>query len=226
MDMIKYIVKRLGMAILILLGVSVIIYSLARMMPTDFVDNQYSSALQQGTMQQEDVDRIKELYGLAMPEAYVDVKIGDNVNGSRYKGKTFTKEVKTQGKEDLLSALEGVDNKLAENMITQEEWLAESFSARMEFYGGSYDVDNLRLYLYADGTYRIYTVESKGVNVSGDATSASDSTSEENDQTITLDEVLTLKEEGKFTIGANELLTLTLGLWFAKPLPFGIRPFH
>ena len=77
----------------------------------------------------------------------------------------------------MLSALEGVDNKLAENMITQEEWLAESFSARMEFYGGSYDVDNLRLYLYADGTYRIYTVESKGVNVSGDATAASDSTS-------------------------------------------------
>ncbi|MBR2329923.1 MAG: ABC transporter permease [Clostridia bacterium] len=211
MDMLKYIAKRLGMAILILLGVSVIIYSLARMMPTDFVDNQYSSALQQGTMQQEDVDRIKELYGLAMPEAYVDVKIGDNVNGSRYKGKTFTKEVKTQDRADLTTALEGVDNRLAENLITQEEWIAESFATRMEFYSGSYDADALRLYLYDDGTYRIYTVESKGVNVSGDETSASDSTSENNDQTITLDEVLTLKEEGKFTIGANEAFTLTVG---------------
>ena len=45
MDMIKYIVKRLLLSVLILFGVSVIIYSLARMMPTDYVDNQYSSAV-------------------------------------------------------------------------------------------------------------------------------------------------------------------------------------
>ena len=69
MDMIKYIVKRLLLSVLILFGVSVIIYSLARMMPTDYVDNQYSSAVSQGTMRQEDVDRIKELYGLSMPDA-------------------------------------------------------------------------------------------------------------------------------------------------------------
>ena len=50
MDMIKYIVKRLLLSVLILFGVSVIIYSLARMMPTDYVDNQYSSAVSQGTM--------------------------------------------------------------------------------------------------------------------------------------------------------------------------------
>ena len=54
MDMIKYIVKRLLLSVLILFGVSVIIYSLARMMPTDYVDNQYSSAVSQGTMRQED----------------------------------------------------------------------------------------------------------------------------------------------------------------------------
>ena len=40
MDMIKYIVKRLLLSVLILFGVSVIIYSLARMMPTDYGDNQ------------------------------------------------------------------------------------------------------------------------------------------------------------------------------------------
>ena len=77
MDMIKYIVKRLLLSILILFGVSVIIYSLARMMPTDYVDQQYSSAVAQGTMRQEDVDRIKELYGLAMPDAYLTVKVGE-----------------------------------------------------------------------------------------------------------------------------------------------------
>ena len=73
--MLKYVVKRLLMAVLILFGVSIIIYALARMMPTDFVDNQYSSALQQGTMQQEDVDRIKELYGLYTPEAFLTVQL-------------------------------------------------------------------------------------------------------------------------------------------------------
>ena len=75
MDMIKYIVKRLLLSVLILFGVSVIIYALARMMPTDYVDNQYSSAVSQGTMTQDDVDRIKELYGLSMPDAYLKLKL-------------------------------------------------------------------------------------------------------------------------------------------------------
>lgn len=91
MDTLKYIVKRLLLSVLILFGVSVIIYSLARMMPTDYVDNQYSSAVQQGTMQQEDVDRIKELYGLAMPDAYLHLTVGEN---SKFSGETFTKNTK------------------------------------------------------------------------------------------------------------------------------------
>ena len=86
MDILKYIVKRLLLSVVILLGVSIIIYSLARMMPTDYVDDQYSSAVAQGTMKQEDIDRIKELYGLAMPDAYLTVKMGEN---SEYNGKNF-----------------------------------------------------------------------------------------------------------------------------------------
>ena len=35
MDTLRYIVKRLLLAVLILFGVSIIIYALARMMPTD-----------------------------------------------------------------------------------------------------------------------------------------------------------------------------------------------
>ena len=91
MDMLKYVVKRLLISVLILFGVSVIIYSLARMMPTDYVDQQYSSAVSQGTMKQEDVDRIKELYGLSMPDAYLKIKPGE---GSGFAGKTFTKNTK------------------------------------------------------------------------------------------------------------------------------------
>lgn len=73
--MLKYIIKRLGISIIVLFGVSVIIYSLVRMMPNDYVDNKYSSRLQQGTITYDDIDRFKELYGLAMPEAYYDIEI-------------------------------------------------------------------------------------------------------------------------------------------------------
>lgn len=63
--MLKFIIKRLLISIIILLGVSIILYSLVRMMPTDFVDNKYAEQLQSGTITQEDLDRFKELYGLS-----------------------------------------------------------------------------------------------------------------------------------------------------------------
>ncbi len=91
METVKYIVKRLLLSILILFGVSVIIYGLARMMPTDFVDQQFAGAIQQGTMKQEDLDRIKELYGLNMPDAYLHISPGE---GSKYAGEKFTKNTK------------------------------------------------------------------------------------------------------------------------------------
>lgn len=62
--MFKYIVKRLAISVVILLGVSIIIYTMVRMMPTDYVDNKYASQLQSGTINQEDIDHFKELYGI------------------------------------------------------------------------------------------------------------------------------------------------------------------
>ena len=59
--MLKYILKRLGISVIILFGVSVIIYSLVRMMPNDYIDIKYSSQLQSGAISQDDVDRFKEL---------------------------------------------------------------------------------------------------------------------------------------------------------------------
>lgn len=91
METIKYIIKRLLLAVFILLGVSVIIYALARMMPVDFIDQQYESAVLQGTMSQDDVDRIKELFGLNMPDAYLYMKPGD---GSEFDGVRFEKNTK------------------------------------------------------------------------------------------------------------------------------------
>ncbi len=61
----KYIVKRLLLAVLILVGVSALIYMLSMLMPADYIDNQTAAALANGSMSQEDVYRLKELYGLA-----------------------------------------------------------------------------------------------------------------------------------------------------------------
>ncbi|HHW22523.1 MAG TPA: ABC transporter permease [Clostridiaceae bacterium] len=61
----KYLLKRIGLAIIILLGASALIYLLSMLMPADYIDNQTSAALQSGAMTMEDVMRLKELYGLA-----------------------------------------------------------------------------------------------------------------------------------------------------------------
>lgn len=65
--MLKYILKRIGLSILILFGSSVIVYSLIRMMPVDYVENKMSGQLALGNITQADVDAIKELYGLTGP---------------------------------------------------------------------------------------------------------------------------------------------------------------
>lgn len=63
--MFNYIVKRLLLAILILIGASLIIFFLVRLMPTDYVDQKFAAAIAQGNMLPEDLARMKELYGLS-----------------------------------------------------------------------------------------------------------------------------------------------------------------
>jgi peptide/nickel transport system permease protein len=62
--MVKYIIKRLLLAILILFGVSVILYFLIRLMPVDYFTSKFSSQLAAGGMTQEDLDHVLEIYGL------------------------------------------------------------------------------------------------------------------------------------------------------------------
>ena len=62
--MFKYIVKRLAISILILLGVSVIIYTMVRLMPNDYVETKYASQLQSGAIDLDDIEHFKELYGI------------------------------------------------------------------------------------------------------------------------------------------------------------------
>lgn len=60
----KYIIKRLLLSILLLVGVSVIIYYLVRLLPNDYFDQTYASQLSQGTITQEELDALKAQAGL------------------------------------------------------------------------------------------------------------------------------------------------------------------
>jgi len=63
--MVKYIVKRLIMSIFILMGVSVIIYFLIRLMPVDFIQDKINAINQGGaTVSEETVNAMYEMYGL------------------------------------------------------------------------------------------------------------------------------------------------------------------
>ena len=61
--MLKYIIKRLALAILILFGVSVIIYFLIRLMPVDFIQDKINQMNQGGaTIPQETVDNMYKMF--------------------------------------------------------------------------------------------------------------------------------------------------------------------
>ena len=63
--MLKYIIKRLALAVLILLGVSMIIYFLIRLMPVDFIMDKINAINQGGaTVSDETVNAMYEMYGL------------------------------------------------------------------------------------------------------------------------------------------------------------------
>ena len=75
--MFKYILKRIGYAILVLLGVSLIIYFLTRLMPIDFVKNKVVSVQTSGaTVSQDMVDAMYASYGLSADAGFLDILKG------------------------------------------------------------------------------------------------------------------------------------------------------
>ncbi len=93
--MFKYIIKRIFISIIILLGVSIIIYTLVRLLPNDYVDIKYASQIAQGSMTQQDLDEFKKLYGLYTPEAEVSIT---------YDGAIYTRDVKTSDHDTSVEA--------------------------------------------------------------------------------------------------------------------------
>jgi peptide/nickel transport system permease protein len=62
--MFKYVIKRLLQSVIILFGVSVILYFLVRLMPEDYFEQTFSSQLAQGTITKAQLQEMKELYHL------------------------------------------------------------------------------------------------------------------------------------------------------------------
>ena len=62
--MLKYILKRIGLSIVILLGVSLIIYFLIRLMPVDFIQNKVNAMNQSNSVPADAVENLYEMYGL------------------------------------------------------------------------------------------------------------------------------------------------------------------
>ena len=62
--MLKYILKRIGLSIVILIGVSLIIYFLIRLMPVDFIQTKVNAMNQSNTVPADAVENLYKMYGL------------------------------------------------------------------------------------------------------------------------------------------------------------------
>lgn len=131
--MLKYILKRLGLSIIVLFGVSLIIYFLVRLMPTDYLENKFSANIQQGTITTEQIDEFKKKYGLYMPDAYLTV----TVSGGEYDGVVLERDVKVKNYDNAVNGL----------------------MSYKEFYTGNYTAKNeVKLELKKDSTFILHDI--------------------------------------------------------------------
>ena len=74
--MLKYIAKRLGFAVLVLLGVSLIMYFLVRLMPVDFIQSKIDAMNQNGASVETGTQiAMYDTYGLEYPDSLIETKI-------------------------------------------------------------------------------------------------------------------------------------------------------
>ena len=128
--MIKYILKRLGLSVIILLGVSVIVYFLVRLMPTDYLETKFSAKLQEGTITQEQLDDFKRKYGLYMPDAYLDITL----EGGALKGTQFRADTKVKNHDAVTNGLMDYAE------FYELAYISNDGNLRMEFKDGSFTV--------------------------------------------------------------------------------------
>ena len=81
--MLKYIAKRLAYAVLVLLGVSLIMYFLVRLMPVDFIQNKINEMNQgNATVSVETQFAMYDTYGLEYPDTLIQQKL-DNLEANK-----------------------------------------------------------------------------------------------------------------------------------------------
>ena len=117
--MLKYILKRLGLSVIVLFGVSLIIYFLVRLMPTDYLENKFSAQIQQGTITTEKIDEFKKNYGLYMPDAYLDVTL----QGGEHDGVVLRRDVKQRAYNDILDGKSTYEKFYVGNYYSSDEAL-------------------------------------------------------------------------------------------------------
>ena len=139
--MIKYIVKRLLLAIVILLGVSLIIYALVRLMPVDYLETKYAEDIKNDTtgIIQERIEQFKKDSGLYMPDAFLTVELSED---SEYAGYSFQKDTQSIN----------YDRVQAENMSADELYRGKYYTKdeqfRLDLFDGDYTI-----YELVDGVY-------------------------------------------------------------------------
>ena len=135
--MFKYVLKRLGLSVIVLLGVSIIIYFLVRLMPTDYLENKFSAQIQQGTITIEQLDDFKKRYGLYMPEAYLTLdRDGITYEKDAKESRCLWKDVR------VYQAFDSMGNQIASedkvgiatrvNLLMEEKYVAEFYSKMEE----------------------------------------------------------------------------------------------
>ncbi len=117
--MVKYIIKRILLSIVILLGVSLIIYTLVRLMPADYMETKFSTQLTQGTMTQEQVDQFKKDAGLYMPDGILTITVVDD--SVECNGESFQRDLKSVNYERMLDNNMSADELYCGNYYA-DEW--------------------------------------------------------------------------------------------------------
>ena len=168
--MLKYILKRLGLSVIVLFGVSLIIYFLVRLMPTDYLETKFSAQLQQGTITHEKIDEFKKNYGLYMPDAYLDV----TVSGGEYDGTVLRRDVKKAAYNDVIEGKNTFAKFYVGNYLSSDEslkleikddqsWVLSEISGdtRTRIAGGTYFAEEGKLSMRSSASSSDYGVSYK-----------------------------------------------------------------
>lgn len=110
--MLKYILKRLGLSILILLGVSLILYFLIRCMPVDFIQSKIDAMNQGGAAVKPDAQvAMYTSYGIDVPQNVAEEYMNQlKTEGRDSELKAFEKEYGATDKSEFVRILKGYGN--------------------------------------------------------------------------------------------------------------------